>query len=554
MQHQPRKPRIFIVYQKAERQLADRIWELYEAWGCQPFHCRHDDIDKNEYREKLRTNIRASDLVVLLLSREFRWSEYCQAEAGTAIALAKPFIAIVVPPAFKKDVGAIAPVLEGLEYVSLDDHDFVSTLRDKTVARLREGREAFTEMRTLFETLENQELTPLRECSLRTKRTKNAEIGAAVEAIGAAYALSHPPRDHVASWGSLESPHCVESIVGNIRQSLESPSPKTSLTFVGVSLKFSLRLISDALQGVSRERKGQRRLNKKTLTITLVHMDGQSHILHAMNVQDTVIIRSNFERDWMKIKRGWDKACRRAAIVPSEPLVHRIDYLPPRVGILIDESILFAGRCAFERRGKADAFELRVGELEYLFYKRNGKLDASDDNARKAIAEFQGFVKAYSHKKNNVGLTPLTDSDEWMGRLRQYIESSEDRIREVTFISATATKFLPLIIRLLREHKKATIRVFVHDSGTSSSHVDNVKTRIKHNLERLPKNLTVASYRHAATVRAIVIDDVLIALQPYINEDESSRGRKGALPLCVIVTKCFEHFEKLKRDVFAIVK
>jgi hypothetical protein len=100
-----RKPFIFIVYQDFEHKLAANLQRLFETWGYEAFQCRQGDRDGEAYRRELRENIRKSDLVLFLLSREFRWSSYCQAEAGTAMALEKPYIPIIIFPATPEEVG-----------------------------------------------------------------------------------------------------------------------------------------------------------------------------------------------------------------------------------------------------------------------------------------------------------------------------------------------------------------------------------------------------------------------------------------------------------------
>jgi hypothetical protein len=90
-----RKPRIFIAYQIAELTLADALHELFTSLGYEAFHCRTEGKDAEQYRKDLRQRLLLSDITVFILSREFQWSAYCQAEAGTVMAVDMPFVAVL---------------------------------------------------------------------------------------------------------------------------------------------------------------------------------------------------------------------------------------------------------------------------------------------------------------------------------------------------------------------------------------------------------------------------------------------------------------------------
>jgi hypothetical protein len=559
MESQSRAPDVFIVYQNSERLLADKLKDLLEAWGYEAFHCRQGDKDSSAYRSELRRRIRACDLVLLLLSREFQWSPYCQAEAGTTMALEKLFIPILIPPATMEEVNTcIAQVLEGCDFITATDPDFVPTLKSRVEREIAQSNQ---KLKTMVDELRKKADLDLRippgNDNHKNESICRDNVKTVVNDIVGKYKLYQPKKTLVRSWPSLGDSRCRESIVGNIRCSLESDAQETSISLVGVSLKFSLSLISKALQSVNRPKDRK----KKKLKLTLVYMDYQSHILHALNVKDVELILRHFEKDWSETLAEWRKLCESASIELCDPVRRRTDYIPPRVGILIDEVILYAGRCTFQPFGdpRHPVFDLRVGENEYLFYRMDNNAPAVErEQAQAAIDEFNGCLQAYGVCQNNVGITPIWTSDNWINRLIKYIEDYKG-VEAITFISGSARRFESLILASLR--RGANVKIYVRESGNASRQIKDVTDRIRNNLERASSTLERLPFWHPATFRAVVIGNVAIGLQIYINAGDKVGGRShgaeknpdGArkIPLCFIITDCFEHFEDLKKSVLS---
>jgi TIR domain-containing protein len=573
-----RRPFIFIVYQDFEYVLAITLQHLLQEWGYEVFQCRQTDRDGSAYRAELRENIRKCDLVVLLLSREFRWSPYCQAEAGTTMALEKPYIPVLVPPARTKEVGdEIAKVLEGVQLLRASDPNFISLLQAAIAERLNKGRENLRNLICRLQAMEGLEVTNFAPSQAEEDSSKRADVLAAIKSIEKRYKLSQPERRRVSSFPHLYDDSCKSSIVGNIVEGLETTDETTFLTFVGVSLKFSLHYITDALQAFSRQaRTGS---GKKKLSISLVYMDDQSHILHALdNTRDMGAIQSNLGRKWKAVETEWRRLCGEI-IDLADPVLYRIDYIPPQVGILIetgDKSVLYAGRCSFNQEDlRSSGFTLDVGENEYFFYKKVGE-SGDDDSATNAIRQFKKSVNAYAKSHNNSGVTPVWGSNDWVRRLSKYVEKictvyneSTHKLErapdpaELTFISGTATKFEGLIIEALGWGAK--VRTYVRDSGTPPRRVRHLYDRLRRQVgEMLAGGVEQHRYQHPATFRAVVIGNLAIGLQIYVNADEASLTtvrRQGAsfetvrkIPLCFIVTPCFEHFEQLKDAVLTFAK
>jgi TIR domain len=558
MDNRLRKPYIFIAYQNFEHELAKNLQTLLETWGYEVFQCRQDHRDGEAYRKELRQNIRKSDLVIFLLSREFRWSAYCQAEAGTTMALEKPFIPILIPPADSDEVlKEIAPVLEGSQFLTATNADFISRLQMQIVETLAKSKESLAELISKLQNLQETELSGLTIHDIK-KEIKDREcVYSTIQKIDESYRLSQPKKTISRTWSTLGDPACRASIVGNIEKLLRGDDKRVTLTFIGVSLKFSLHLITDALQGLDANNEGVS-LPKKTLNINLVHMHDQSHILHALgDKRDIDSIGESFGKEWPTTKSTWKSLCGKA-IEFVEPAVYRIDYIPPRVGIMLEtgsQSLLYAGRCAFKQTDpRSHIFNLDVGENEYLFYSSSGT-DGDDPNY-KAIKEFKASFNAYKEIQNNSGITSVWESDPWILRLRTCIDELTGPA-EVTFISGSAKKFEPLIKRALE--RGATVRNYVCDPGSSSKHARDLFSRLVSETGHLARHVEQHRYQHPATFRGMVIKDKVIGLQTYVNAGSNNvpTARRQAthvelvkkIPLCLIVTPCFAYFQELQQEV-----
>jgi hypothetical protein len=556
-----RKPFIFIVYKDFEHKLAYHLQLLLESWGYEAFQCRQGERDGEAFRRELRQNLRKSDLVLFLLSREFRWSPYCQAEAGTAMALEKPYIPIIISPADEKEAGQeIAPVLEGSQYLFASAPDFIASLQQQIVTTLANRKENLSELISKLQHLRDAELSGPTIHDVKIEKDRRGLVYSAIHNIEESYQLSQPKKTVVSAWSTLGDPACRASVIGNIKKLLKGTDKNVTLIFTGVSLKFSLHLITDALRGLNASGK-EPPLPEKTLNISLVHMHDQSHILHALgDERDMTSIRESFGKEWMKTWSAWKSLCGEA-IEFDKPVVYRIDYIPPRVGLLLeggDQSFLYAGRCAFKQTDfRSHFFNLDVGENEYLFYSKNAETKG-DDPSFKAIEEFKASFNAYKEIQNNSGITPVWESDPWMGRLRRCIDAL-DGPADITFISGTAKKFEPLIIKALE--KGASVRTYVSDPGTSLKQARDLFNRLARYKGHLTEKVEQHRYQHPATFRGIVIKDKVIGLQTYVTaggsklpvarRQSTSSEVVRKIPLCLIVTPCFEYFEKLQTEILS---
>ena len=404
MENRLRKPFIFIVYQGFEAELAESLQHLLESWGYQAFQCRQGDRVGEAFRSELRENIRKSDLVIFLISREFRWSPYCQAEAGTAMALEKPCIPILIPPSEREEAGfTVAPVVEGIQPIRASDRNFISSLQSEIIKLLSRSKESMTKLIANLLYLQETQLSGFAIHDVKKEASNRDDVRAKIQTIHEDYLLSQPKQAISRVWSTLGDPDCRASIVGNVKKFLLGEEKTVVLTFIGVSLKYSLHLITDALQEVE-ESRADVSIPKKTLQIRLVHMHEQSHILHALkDHRDIESIRESFGKQWPVTKAKWKAWCG-AEIEFMEPALYRIDYIPPRVGIMLEvgkESFLYAGRCAFKQTDPhLPIFNLDVGENEYLFYSKNASTVPNDANC-KAIDEFKASFNAYREVRNN---------------------------------------------------------------------------------------------------------------------------------------------------------
>ena len=242
---------IFIVYESHEVRLAEALKQFFEHWKVGTFYCRQKIRElavSTPYRTILADELSAARLVILLLSRSFQWSQYCQAEAGAAATLKKHMISVIIPPSTVHDVKDISPVLESFDGVvvapihahwkagKLSDHPKPARDADEWAAH------GFTN------TLQAQVLYALK-LELRDKEHHDAEedrlranVEDALRWVIEDNLLSVPPKETLSIWPSIDRKTgslAPASIIENIKRSLtNSDIPISTLHFVGVSLKF----------------------------------------------------------------------------------------------------------------------------------------------------------------------------------------------------------------------------------------------------------------------------------------------------------------------------
>jgi hypothetical protein len=148
-------------------------------------------------------------------------------------------------------------------------------------------------------------------------------------------------------WPSIDhkDPLAAASIINNIKKSLAEQTRDTTVTLVGVSLKYSLELLDRALEEFSKTLKRSPEVPRKKLTVRLVYMDDNSHILYALHDQvDISRIRTTLHRE-TDLFEHWRELFQETSIEVQFDTPTVIDYIPPRIGTLIDENVLYAGRC-----------------------------------------------------------------------------------------------------------------------------------------------------------------------------------------------------------------
>jgi hypothetical protein len=530
--------KLIIIYDSYDVGLAEALKQLFQHWGLDAFYFQQEDrADGESYRRKLREELNSADLAVLLLSREFEHSQYCQSEAGAVMCQDKPCIAIMVPPAVSQDVGRISPVLGDLQV--LDGTD--------TIARIKSSV--------------SQKAGPLTE--RHGSRGEEKRLVRAVEdrlnELCEAYALNPPSKILMGIWPSLtEESHAHLAIIKSIRNALAGRGKSPHVAFVGVSLKYSLRWITAALTDLPKS-------SPKELTIELVHMDDQSHILHALrDSHDIDSILQSFHTEWAATKAAWERYCA-AAKVTLTVRESRIDYIPPRIGIFIDSGVeaerkLFAGRCAVKKVGQA--FSLLVGEREYHHYTWLDERGRADNRGQGAIREFGQFLALYREPKYN-GVVLVSSPTTWLEQLTSCVDRYQG-LNAITLISDTMTKLWPLIVPALR--RGLLVKIYARDPQLIPAEerwkVTSIPKRVREEIlndnGRCRGTVELRYYRHLSTFRAALIGEEALGIQMYVHRTHwdgdldvqaSPTNETRPSKLRFIVTRNSSQFQDLKADL-----
>lgn len=232
----PPRPFIFIVYSDYEHKLAEALKGLLESWGFEAFFCRQESRalgTSRTYREDLAKKLAKADLVVLLLSNAFRQSQYCQAEAGATVTLEKPHIQIMIPPVGYRTINDVSPVLEGgLIIDGGQPLTAVKELRAQLAARFAE-----------------QELPMTTDP--HAERTCVAALNAALSVATTRYDIEPPSRALLGYWDTLTD--ASASIIANIREAVATGA--TNVAVVGVSLKYSITILTTAIEAAAADAK-----------------------------------------------------------------------------------------------------------------------------------------------------------------------------------------------------------------------------------------------------------------------------------------------------------
>jgi hypothetical protein len=529
-------PSIFIGYSDHERQFAIALGVLIDSWG---FEARLPE--RRQLYLQLAEDLASSDLVLLLLSNEFEHDPRCQAEAAAAVALGKPLILILIPPVGNIfDLPRMSPALDDPDRKLID-----GSRPQLVIAELGS---------ILAEHFATRGYPRLGDADTKDRRD---QVRSSLTDVNHAYEIEPPIQALVGVWPTLTDTRTHHSITQNLIRAVAAG--EASVAVVGVSLKYSIDILTAALQELAAIQPARR---PGPLTIELVHMDDQSHILNSL--QDSVDINSvlkNFHVGWPETKARWLRAGESVGVTINvrEPIA--IDYIPQQVGVRIRSfpgrwSVLYAGRCSFQQAGDGGA-RLLVGEREYLFYKSSGSANARDDEA---IAVFDQYVDQYrSTEHNGAMLVAESDRTQWISRLETCVQKYQD-LDQLVLVSNTTTKFLPLIAPALK--RGIPVKVYSSDPGlpmlreTDKAMIDLLVGRVKGLVQpEWPGQAELRYFHDLPTFRAVLIGNAVLGFQSYTshtNDEKTLTLSSSAMRL--IVTRHSQHFESLREMIFGFLR
>lgn len=551
-----RQPRIFIVYENHEQQLAQALQDLLLRWGFHAFFCRQEirELAASEpYRRDLAAELVKADLVILILSNGFQHSQYCQAEAGATATYNKRQIQITIPPVDADQIKRISPVLEGWELIDgSKPDDFVRLLWNKLRGEFKD-----------------RHMLDPKDAEVDVNCAEGKALRESLADVIQAYRIEPPSHALIGVWDSLTDARTGRSIIAHMKRAVADG--EANVAVIGVSLKYSINIISEAINSLVAAARTSSP-PRGPLTIELFHVDDQSHILHSL--EDTIDIRSvlNYLRiGWDQTKADWEKKCNDIGITVNVADPVAIDYIPQQVGIRIKSvtaewSVLYAGRCSFERAGAGT--RLLVGEEEYFFYTS----PARNVRGPKAIEVFDQYVTQYRSPRHN-GATLVLDHNEWIARLESCLTNYQG-LRELVIVSNTTQKLFPLIVPALS--RGLVVKVYTcdperpellteHEAATVRSLKERLAKEISDRLgTQCPGRVELRYFHHAPTFRAAVIGDAVLGLQAYTAQENTQAavapdGSAGPQrrpiqtlapsELRLIVTKHGEHFQRLRTMV-----
>jgi transcriptional regulator with XRE-family HTH domain len=553
-----RVKRVFIVYAEYDQSLADTLKELLDAWGFSASFCRQEIREVGAaqlYQQELSGLLADADLVLLVLSNAFRYSTYCQVETGAATIDGKPVLTVIIPPVGLQDISQVSPVIERHEPIDASKPgEFVRVLEHKLAAEISPERMP-----------EVTDIPRLDEC----KQAVRSALASLIES----YDTAPPTAALTGFWRSLTDPAASRSIVAHIFRAVEDG--ETDVAIAGVSLKYSINILGEAIAALENSRDPARPL-LGPLNISLIHMDEQSHILHSLeDGKDINAIVEYFRVRWASTKASWEAAGERAGIKLNIADPVAIDYIPQQVGVRIHSvarqwSVLYAGTCSFTKEGKST--RLLVGEREYEFHTSsipNPYSSTTRNFSDPAIEVFNQYIKHYGDRGNN-GVALVLDNREWLQRLERCVADYQD-IGELIVVSNTSKKLLPLIALAL--NRGIAVKAYsAHPDllpPPEASLVQNLPERLKEEetrrgLGRPGSGTAELLYlRHVPTFRAALIGDSVLGFEPYVVaprigipstaeiSNPAALAGDDLVPsgLRVIATKYSNHFEKLRAMV-----
>jgi nucleoside 2-deoxyribosyltransferase len=117
--------RVFISHSAADRAALAAVWQGALAAGVHPYIYEHDERPGTMVADKLQAEIRGSDAVILLLTKQSVVSPYVQQEIGYALAHRKPVLPLVELGVAEDKLA----MLKGVEWMAFDPTDPSSALQ-----------------------------------------------------------------------------------------------------------------------------------------------------------------------------------------------------------------------------------------------------------------------------------------------------------------------------------------------------------------------------------------------------------------------------------------
>jgi hypothetical protein len=280
-------------------------------------------------------------------------------------------------------------------------------------------------------------------------------------------------------------------------------------------------------------------------------MDANSHNLPSLKAEnDLTSIYQTLNRDFEVAKAAWIVHCSDANVTLLEEhiKVRRIDYIPPRVGIMIDQEELYAGRCSIQQHRTDGQHHLLVGESEYYHFSSQDTEVSGPDRIR----EFSHAIMAYSNRDHN-GVRLICDRAEghkWIEALQKCVKNYSG-ISEIKLVSNTGSNFEYLIESSLEY--KINVRVYTLDPNSAPKWAQDKIDLLKTNLKRFRKtrrgrtsaSCTFHACSHPSTFRAAVIGERVVGLHTYNPSSDWKDHEPNKSPIRLIVSQDSAHYGSL---------
>jgi TIR domain len=125
--------KVFISHSHADKPWVDLIASQARSMGIVPYLAEHDVQAGRHLSDKIKTNIRTSDAVIVLLTTHGQSSVYVHQEVGAAVSMGKLVVPLVHPQVENESQG----MLDEVEYIPFD-FDHPNEGAEKLVAALKD--------------------------------------------------------------------------------------------------------------------------------------------------------------------------------------------------------------------------------------------------------------------------------------------------------------------------------------------------------------------------------------------------------------------------------